>query len=159
MDALLGPDGQPARFDGAAWVTSDGRYWWNGTAWLPVVRRRSFRPNWFVIGMAVLCVGAVIYIVRGFGEEVARRSAVIGVTNTRIDSPTQVEFDYQRANSCQNLTFEYWFYDQGGSKIQVLRDLTSTSVIGHRVYHITVTMNTPINSSAARFLAVDTCHS
>ncbi len=62
MDAQIRPDGQPPRFDGAAWVSQDGRHFWNGSGWQPVARP-SFKPSGLFIGLALVVVVLAGYLV------------------------------------------------------------------------------------------------
>jgi hypothetical protein len=160
MSAMVGPDGQPSRFDGAAWVSSDGSYWWNGSAWQPV-RRPGFRPNYFVLGMAVVLVAAGIFVVQRIQYNIAHPEVVtMGITNGKIDSPTQIEFDYARSTSCSNVFFTFHFFDKNGS--QVGGDLVSEGgvyVSANKTTHFTETIQSgQIPSSAVRFTGVAACN-
>ncbi len=157
MSAEIGPDGQPPRFDGAAWVSQDGRYFWNGVAWQPIARP-GFRPSGLVIGLAivVVAIGAVgIYVAlkpHPFEGE--------GVSNAKIDSPTEIEFDYRRGSSCANLTFEYKFFDSSGKQVDDLADTKGDAVDGGRDYHFDIKASPgepAIDSRAVRFEADATC--
>ena len=44
---ILGPDGRLAVYEGGAWVSADRRFWWNGTAWLPLQKPGAVSP-WLV---------------------------------------------------------------------------------------------------------------
>jgi hypothetical protein len=161
VEATIGPDGQPSRFDGAAWVSHDGRYFWNGAAWQPIARP-SRRPSGLVIvlGVVVVAIGGFILF-----NALTRPWEGEGVSNARIDSRTAIEFDYQRASHCNNLTFVYKFFDSRGNQVQVLSDTKGSPVDGSarffgKTYHVTVSFNPqqPISSSAMRFEADATCH-
>ena len=57
MSTEIGPDGRPAVFDGAGWVSSDGRYRWNGSTWAAVPRGSVFDNPWLMrLGIAMLFV-------------------------------------------------------------------------------------------------------
>jgi len=160
MDGIVGPDGRPATFDGAAWISQDGRYWWNGTVWQPVKRSRSLRPNWFVIAMAVIIVGVVaVFFTQVHHDAVSPDKIPLGVSNARIDSPTQVQFDYSTATACNGLTFRAVFYDKTGKQVQVFDNSTVASAPAHKLVHFTVSVSPPIVASAVRFDAIPTCHS
>jgi len=156
-DAILGPDGRPASFDGAVWVSQDGRYWWNGATWQPVVRRRRFRVNGFVVFMGLVCLGILVFIGHGVYDAVTSGPAP-GVSNARIDNLYQIEFDYARAAPCHSVTFTYLFYGSNGKKLSTYDDATRADVPAHRVFHVTVSLNAPLDPSANRFDALDACH-
>jgi hypothetical protein len=82
------------------------------------------------------------------------------VSNSKIDSRTEIEFDYRRASTCSNLTFEYRFYDSGGKQIDVFHDLKGDRVAGGVTVHYDITGDPtqPIDSHAVRFVADATCH-
>jgi hypothetical protein len=62
MDSPVGPDGLPAVFDGGAWHSHDGRFWWNGAAWVPV--KSSASGPWLVkIGAGVILLALLGYVV------------------------------------------------------------------------------------------------
>jgi hypothetical protein len=157
MDAMTAPDGRPALFDGAAWVSQDGRYWWNGAAWQPI-KRKGFHPNFFVMGMGLLVVAALAYMVTGVMRNTANTPAIaLGVTNAHIDNEIRISFDYSRATTCNHLTFNYAFFDKGGKKISDYQDETPTNVTGHKLYHFSRWVSPPLSSSAVRFTVADVC--
>ena len=157
MSAEVGPDGQPPRFDGAAWVSQDGRYWWNGAVWQPVARPRGFRPSILLIVLAVFIFGAVGYIAF---NKLHQPYAGEGVSNAKIDSRTEIEFDYRRATTCNNLTFEYNFFDGGGKQVDVFHDTAGGRVDGGVLTHFDVKgdASQPFDSRAVRFEADATCN-
>jgi len=62
MDSPIGPDGLPAILDGGAWRSHNGRYWWNGVAWVPA--NKSVTGQWMVkIGITLLLVALLGYAV------------------------------------------------------------------------------------------------
>ena len=156
-NAILGPDGRPASFDGAVWVSQDGRYWWNGAVWQRVVRRRRFRINGFVVFMGLVCLGILAFIGHGVYDAVTSGPPP-GVTNARIDNLYQIEFDYARATTCHSVTFTYVFYDSNGKKLSTYDDPSRAYVPAHRALHVTVSLNAPLDPSASRFDALDACH-
>lgn len=159
MDVITGPDGRPATFDGAAWISADRMYWWNGGAWEPLKRRRGFRPNWFVIGMALLLVAAGVIFVSKVQYDAAHPPVVpLGVTNAKIDSPSQVEFDYAQKTACNGLTFKGVFYDKNGKTVQVFDASSVTHVPANQVVHMTFHVTPPLPATAVRFDAIPTCH-
>src|SRR5579859_1313761 len=101
---MIGPDGQPPTFNGTSWLSRDGRYFWNGTAWQPIVRRRG-RPNLVLIGIAIVIIAGVALAIKTIPGP--KDTTPYGVTNAKIDSPTQVEFDYRSQTACNTLTFHY----------------------------------------------------
>ena len=157
MAAEIGPDGQPPRFDGAAWVSQDGRYWWNGAAWQPVARPRGFRPSVLLILLAVFIFGAVGYIAYSLLHQ---PYAGEGVSNAKIDSSTEIEFDYRRGSTCNDLTFQYNFFDGGGKQVDTLEDVKGGRVDGGVLTHFDIKgdPSSAIVSSAVRFEANATCH-
>lgn len=159
MAVEIGPDGQPAHFDGAAWVSQDGRHFWNGAAWVPVVKRSGARPSLLLIGIAVFVVAVVGFI--AYKTVLSPQPfAGDGVSNAKIDSPTEVEFDYKRSSTCQNLTFEYRFFDGNGKQVDVFHDTTGGKVDGGVKTHFDIKADAsqPINSASVRFEANATCH-
>jgi hypothetical protein len=158
MATELGPDGQPPRFTGAAWVSQDGRWFWNGAAWQPVVRR-GFRLSWRVIALAVVVMVALF----GFLASRAIKPSPYegdGVSNGKIDSATEIEFDYQRSSACKSLVFEYKFYDSKGNLVDDFTDTSGSPVDANTKYHFDIKANTgepPIDTRAVRFEAVATC--
>jgi hypothetical protein len=58
----IGPDGQPAIFDGGAWYSSDRRYEWDGSDWV-----RSHRPgeglSFAHVGFAAIFVSVIAYAI------------------------------------------------------------------------------------------------
>jgi hypothetical protein len=157
VDAQVGPDGRPPRFDGAAWVSQDGRYFWNGAAWQPISRPR-FRLSGLVVVLA-------IFVVAGLGFTIYKVLSPKpfegdGVSNARIDSRTEIEFDYRRSSTCSNLTFVYRFFDSADKQVDIFHDLKGGRVAGGVTVHYDITGDPaqPIDSRAARFVADATCH-
>ncbi len=157
MSAEVGPDGQPPRFDGAAWVSQDGRYWWNGAVWQPIAKPRGFRPSILLVVLAVFIFGAVGYIAFNL---VHQPFAGEGVSNAKIDSSTEIEFDYRRGSTCNDLTFQYDFYDKNSSHVDVFHDIKGGKVDGGVTTHFDIKgdASQPIDSRAVRFEATPTCH-
>jgi hypothetical protein len=62
MDTQVGPDGLPAMFDAGTWYSQDGKFQWDGSAWI-----RSSKPRETVspahIGFAVVFVAVIGYAV------------------------------------------------------------------------------------------------
>ncbi|HET9410256.1 MAG TPA: hypothetical protein VFO75_00095 [Candidatus Dormibacteraeota bacterium] len=157
MSEMIGPDGQPPTFTGAAWVSKDGRYWWNGIAWQPIVAKRG--PNWAMIGIAVAIVAVIAYVVIAYPRPIVDTTAY-GASNATIDSSTQIEFDYRAQDSCNNLTFVYTFYNAQGIKVGEFQDEQPSHVTAGHSYHFTITAagGDQIDPSATRFTATPTCH-
>ena len=63
MDAPFGPDGLPARFDGGAWRSHDGLYWWNGAAWVPAAKKSLAGPWLVKFGSALVLLALLGYAV------------------------------------------------------------------------------------------------
>ena len=157
VDAFPGPDGKPAHFDGAAWISSDGAFWWNGTAWQRYAARRRFRINGFVLVMLLVCAGVASYLIYQYTHQPP--PVAQGVYNTNIVSSNAIEFDYQRATSCSDVTFEYQFFDKNDAKVSDFVGDGHHAVQGMQVYHVHVTLIDSLPSTAVRFIAIDTCHS
>jgi len=156
MSELIGPDGLPPTFSGAAWVSRDGRYWWNGTAWQPIVGKRG--PNYALIGMVIGIIALIAFVVIAFPRPIVDTTQY-GVTNATIDSPTQIEFDYRAQDSCNSLTFVYTFYNGQGIKVGEFQDEQPSKVTAGHGYHFTITASgQPIDPSATRFTATPNCH-
>jgi hypothetical protein len=157
----VGPDGRPAVFDGAAWVSQDRRYWWNGAAWLPI-KKTGFRPSGLVIVLGFFVIAAAAYILY---STLTRHFEGDGVTNARIDSSTQIEFDYHASRSCNKLTFGYKFFDSGGHQVDTLSDVNGHAVSGGSDYHFTISGSqgvvggsVTIDPRAVRFEADAVCN-
>ncbi len=157
LSEMIGPDGRPPTFTGAAWVSQDGKYWWNGVAWQAIVSKR--RPNFALIGIAIAIIAVIAYVVIAFPRPIVD-TRTYGATNARIDSPNQIEFDYRAQDSCNNLTFIYTFYNGQGIKVGEFEDEQPSQVTAGQSYHFTISTNTgqQIDPSATRFTATPTCH-
>ena len=157
MAVEVGPDGQPPRFDGAAWVSHDGKYFWNGAAWQPIAKPRGFRPSVLVVVLAVFIFGAVGYFAFNLLHQAY---AGEGVSNAKIDSRTEIEFDYRRGSTCNNLTFHYTFFDGNGKQVDALDDASGGRVDGGVLTHFDIKgdASQPIDSRAVRFQADATCN-
>ena len=156
LSEMIGPDGLPPRFTGAAWVSQDGRYWWNGTAWQAIVTKRG--PNFALIGFVIAIIAIIGFVIYAYPRPIVD-TTVYGVTNARIDSSTQIEFDYRAQDSCNTLKFVYTFYNAQGIKVDELQDQQSSQVTAGRSYHFTITaFGQSIDASATRFTATPTCH-
>ena len=158
MDAMVGPDGRPSTFDGAAWISQDGKYWWNGAAWQPVKRRGAFQPPiaLAVIIVAVL-VGAWFLFTRVIPPD-TKPPVVMGVTNAKIVSSTQIEFDYARSTRCGELNFQIVFYDKSGRSVgDYVSEYVNGASPGVEHHYVFKTKDT-IPSSAVRFVATPACN-
>jgi len=157
MDFQVGPDGQPPRFDGAAWVSQDGKHFWNGGAWQPIKKPRT-RISGLVVALAVLVVAGVAFIL--YSVFSPKPFEGDGVSNARIDSSTEIEFDYIRSTTCSNLTFEYRFFDSGSNEVDTFHDVNGDIVTGGVIHHFDskVDPSQPIDSRATRFVADATCN-
>ena len=157
LSEMVDPSGQRPLWDGAAWVSQDGMYWWNGTAWQAIVIKR--RPPFALIGMAIVVIAVIAFVIYAFPRPIVDTTPY-GVTNATIDSPTQIEFDYRAQDGCSNLTFIYTFYDAQGIKVGEFQDEQSSQVMAGHSYHFTITsVGQQIDASATRFTATPTCHS
>src|SRR5258708_6500357 len=113
MDAMLGPDGRPSRLDGAAWISADGRFWWNGAAWQPI-KRPGLRLPIAIPAIILVVAFAAWFVVTKVLAPPGSSVVVMGVSNAKIDGSSRIELDYARADTCPDLTFEIVFYDQAG---------------------------------------------
>ncbi len=156
MAVELGPDGRPPRFDGAAWVSQDGKYFWNGAAWQRIKRQR-FRPP-----IAVTVIVVVVVVLAGYVAKSIPQPAPppYGVTNGKINNSTQFEFDYRRSTTCNNLTFDYMFFDKGGTQVNTFAGQQTNKVLANNNYHFTINLffGLAIDPKAVRFTANPTCH-
>jgi hypothetical protein len=157
MSFQVGPDGQPPEFDGAAWVSRDGKHFWNGAAWQPI-NKPGPRVSGLVLALGVLIVAGVAFTI--YEVFSPKPSAGDGVSNARIDSRTEIEFDYRRSTTCSNLTFEYRFYDGGSNEVDTFHDPNGYAVTGGVTHHVdrTTDASQPIDSRATRFVADATCN-
>jgi hypothetical protein len=156
-DQLIDPSGHPPHFDGAAWVSQDGTYWWNGIAWQRIVRRR--RVRWGVVGGVLAIIAASALVIHAFPRQIIDTSTY-GATRAQIDSSGLIEFDYRAQDTCNNLTFIYTFYDQQGIKVSEFQDQQSKQVTAGQSYHFTFAIGNgqQIDPSATRFTVTPTCH-
>ena len=151
---MVGPDGKPPTFDGAAWISQDGRYFWNGAAWQPI-KRRGFRLPIALPLIIVVVLAGAWYLLHQIPQPPPPK---YGVTNARIDSSTEFEFDYRRATTCNDLTFDYPFFDKKGHQVDTFSDEKHSQVFGGRTDHFDVFTFVAINPQAVRFDAIPTCH-
>jgi hypothetical protein len=153
----VGPDGKPPRFDGAAWVSEDGKYFWNSAAWQPIKQPRT-RISGLVVALAVLIVAGVAFIL--YSVFSPKPFEGDGVSNAKIDSTTEIEFDYRRSTTCNNLTFEYRFYDRANNQVDIFHDVKGDTVAGGITQHFDIKTDPsqPIDSRATRFVADATCN-
>ncbi len=156
-DQLIDPSGHQPHFDGAAWVSQDGNYWWNGTAWQPIVRRR--KVPWGVVGGVLGVIVVAAFVIHSFPRQLIDTSTY-GATNARIDSSNLIEFDYRAHDNCNNLTFIYTFYNQPGIKVSEFPDQQPKQVTAGQTYHFSIAIGNgqQIDSSATRFTVTPTCH-
>ena len=157
MNVMVAPDGKPAQFDGQAWVSQDGKYLWNGAAWQRLGKRGG--PKLFVIGVGVLIAGAVVLVVTGVirpAPPPPPPKVVMGVTNAKIDSSTQIEFDYAQKTNCREMQFNITFYDKAGHALDRYlgsAEFVSPGVTHHYVFH---TLQA-IPASSVRFAVAPKC--
>jgi hypothetical protein len=137
-------------------VSQDGRFWWNGTAWQPIVRPRQL--PWGVIGFVVVLLAIGAFVVLAFPRQLIDTNHY-GATNATIDGPTQIEFDYLAQDSCSDLTFIYTFYNPEGIKVGEVKDSQSKQVTARQSSHFTIGLSQPIDPSATRFTATPNCNS
>jgi hypothetical protein len=119
--------------------------------------RRGFKPSLPLIALAILIVVAVGFVVFNL---VMRSLAGDGVSNAQIVSPSEIRFDYLRASTCNDLTFEYRFFDLFGRQVQAFPDFTSRQIEGGVTAYLNITLDPsqPIDAAAVRFEADATCH-
>ncbi|HEV3100863.1 MAG TPA: hypothetical protein VG426_00855 [Candidatus Dormibacteraeota bacterium] len=119
--------------------------------------RRGFKPPLPLIALAILIVVAAGFVVFNL---VMRSLAGDGVSNAQIVSPSEIRFDYLRASTCNDLTFEYRFFDLFGRQVQAFPDFTSRQIEGGVTAYLNITLDPsqPIDAAAVRFEADATCH-
>lgn len=157
-DQLIDPNGRPPHFDGAAWVSEDGSYWWNGMAWQAIVRRRQV--PWGVVGGVVAIIAVAAFVVHSYPRPLIDTSTY-GATNAQIDSSGFIEFDYRAQDTCNSLTFIYTFYNQQGIKVSEFQDQQSKQVTAGQTYHFAIAIGNngqEFDPSATRFTVTPTCH-
>jgi hypothetical protein len=153
---MVDPNGQSPVFNGATWMSQDGRHFWNGVAWQPVKMKRPL-PNFVLIGIAIVFIAGIAWVVHAIPRSVD--TTPYGVTNAKIDSSTQIEFDYRAQDSCNNLTFVYTFYNSSGIKVDAFQDEQPSQVTSGKTYHFTISASgQPIDATATRFTATPTCN-
>jgi hypothetical protein len=155
MSAMVGPDGKVPTFNGGAWVSANGRYWWNGAAWQPT-KKRGWRPPIAVPLIVLVVLVGTWYVLTHVQSKTPHEP--YGVTNARIDSSSEFEFDYRRSTSCKDLTFDYTFLDKAARQVGIFTDEQHSQVDADRTSHFDVFVFTPISAKAVRFNAVPTCH-
>jgi len=154
MSEMVGPDGRPPVFDGAAWISSDGRYWWSGAAWQPI-KKPGYRPPIAVALIVVVVVVAGVYLAIKIPQP---PPAAYGVTNAKIDSSNEFEFDYRRPTTCNKLTFIYVFFDSGKHEVARLGDQNiPRRVLGDHTYHYDTFTYSGMGANPVRFEALPTC--
>ena len=155
MDAMIGPDGHPPTFNGAAWVSHDGRYWWNGAVWQPI-KRRGFRPPIAVTVIVLVVLAGAWFVLKSIPPPAP---PALGVTNGSIVSSTEFTFDYRRSKTCNDLTFNYLFFEGGGKQVDKFADEKHNRVLGDKTYHFHIyAFGVTIDSHAVRFDAIPTCN-
>ena len=155
MNAMIAPDGKPATFNGQAWISQDGKYWWNGAAWQRIGGRRG--PNFFVIGMGLVIVAAVSLVITGVIRPAPPPPVVMGVTNPKIDSSSQIELDYATPTTCKQLTFEIVFYDKTGRSLDTYVSDAKFNVTPNVTHHYIFTTFDTILAAAVKLVATPTC--
>src|SRR2546425_7129504 len=60
-DTQIGAGGRRAVFDGSAWVSADGQYYWDGAKWLPLEKPDARLPL-LNLGIGILIVALVGYL-------------------------------------------------------------------------------------------------
>jgi hypothetical protein len=156
MSAMYGPDGKAPTFNGSAWISQDGRYWWNGAAWQPLKARRRFQPPIALTLIIVSVLAVAWYVVQRIPQP---PPPAVGVTNGTIDSSTQFEFDYRRTTTCNDLIFDYLFFDTSGHQVGKYQDQQHNKVLADKTYHFRIyaEFGATIDSHAVRFTATPTC--
>ncbi len=157
MDAMIGPDGEPPVFDGAAWLSQDGRYWWNGAAWQPI-KRPGFRPPIALAAIILIVLAGAWFVFAKVLPSTPSGAVVLGVTHAKIDSSTQVELDYARSTDCKDLTFEFVFYDKANNDVGDYVSDEHKYVSGGETHHYVFYTYEAIPASAVRFDAIANCH-
>ena len=155
-EVTVGPDGKPSVFDGAAWVSSDRKYWWNGAAWQPF-KRQGFRPPIALAVTILLVLAEAWYFFERIVPNAPAQAVVLGVTHAKIDSSSKIELDYARSTTCNELTFEFIFYDATGHKVGTYISEAHNNVSPNVTHHWVFYANDPISSKAVRFDAIPTC--
>jgi hypothetical protein len=155
MHAMIGPDRNPPAFNGAAWVSQDGRYWWNGAAWQPI-KRRGFRPPLAVTVIVLVVLGGARFVLKSIHP---LAPPALGVAKASIVSSTEFTFDYRRSTTCNDLTFSYLFFDKGGTQVDKFADEKHNLVLGDKTYHFHIyAYGLTIDSHATRFDAIPSCN-
>ena len=124
---------------------------------------RRTRNGWIAAGVVVAMI--VIYAIAsnsgGSGGSHASFDPGPGVSNTKIDSPTQLEFTYFASQSCSSLTSNFTFYDGSGNGVGSASGYKSTGGVtqGSR-YHFTVNLSNgdTISTSAVNFHVDTSCN-
>lgn len=137
-------------------MSQDGKFWWNGTAWQPIVRPK--RTPWGLIGFVIVVLAIVALVIHAFPRQIIDTNHY-GATNATIDGPTQIDFDYLAQDSCNSLTFIYTFYDAQGIKVSEFKDSLPRQVSAGQSYHFTIALSDTIDPSATRFTVTPTCNS
>ena len=100
--------------------------------------RRGFRPPLPLIAFGILILVVVGFVVFNL---VARSLAGDGVSNAKIVSSSEIQFDYRRDTTCNDLTFEYRFFDLFGRQVEGFRDFTSRRIEGGVTAYLNVTID------------------
>jgi hypothetical protein len=119
------------------------------------IKRRAFRPPIAVALLVIAFVALAGFVVYKIPQP---PPPPYGVSNMKIDSSTQFEFDYRRSTACKDLTFEYVFFDQPGQQVDRYADEKHNAVLGDVTNHFTIYSFTPLDPRGVRFDATPTCH-
>jgi hypothetical protein len=82
------------------------------------------------------------------------------VSNSKIDSQTQLELDYARTDPCPDLIFDFVFYDKSGHPVGGIYESDHHYNVsgGTRHHYVFYTLEN-IPAAAVRFDASPICHS
>lgn len=145
------------------WLSADGRHFFNGTQWQAVPAGGMAQRPGFKLGPRTIVGLLIVLGLIGYAAYNALAPKTYygnGVTNAKIDSSTQIEFDYHADKDCSSHVFDYLFYDSSGKQVGEFSDTTGDAVQSGHDYHYTVTDSNAgesIPSSATRFVANGSC--
>jgi len=119
-------------------------------------RRNGWIAAAVVGGLIILAIATNLGKSTGSGPSSTTSDVTASTTNFKIDSATQVEFDYLAPQTCSNLVFTYTFSDAQGNQLSQASGQSYSSVAGES-HHVTDTTNVPIVLSPAKYHVDGSC--
>jgi len=119
-------------------------------------RRNGWIAAGVVGGLILLWIALYSGHSSGSGSSGSSSDVTASITNFKIDTQTQVEFDYLAPQTCSSITFTYTFNDSQGNQVAQVTG-QGWSVVAGSSYHVIDTTNGTIDPSAAKYRADGNC--